>query len=249
MKIRKNSSKKIAALIDQATKIVSCSQSMCMYSDCYTYGDDITITADRAKEFYAEKYSDIQSVWLETDANGEPKELSIRTWKTTITLTFGPVEPEQIEIVEVEEVVKPRLTAKQVSALRSKGFVSPLSHEVMETKTPEDADKKIINVRVKMSESQVFNRALKRCDSDYGINQDLPLTEYDFLASRQVQELKTGGYAGGYDKTFLEITTATGEVYEYRHDISPREPNLTAAWGAYVDYCRAIQESKQTVKH
>lgn len=249
MKIRKNSSKKIKALIEKATRITSCSQHRCMHSDCYVYGDDITITADRASEFYADQYSEINRVWLESDEQGEPVELVISTWKTTITLTFAPVEPEQIEIVEVAEVAKPRLTANQVAALRSKGFVSPLSHEAIEIKAPEDADKKIINIRVKMTESKVINRTLKRQDGAYGLNQDVALDEYNFLSARQAQEHKAGGYAGGYDKTFLEITTETGEVYEYRHDISPKAPNLQAAWGAYVDYCRAQHESKKAVKH
>lgn len=245
--IRKNASRKIKALIESATKITSCTQSLDWYSDCWTYGDDITITAEQAKEFYADKYDEIERVWLESDEQDQPIELTIRTWKTTLTLTFGEIEPEVIEVRNVEPVQKPRLTAQQVAKMREMGFVAPLSSEFIEEKAPQDDAKRILGVKVKASESIVLNRALRASESDYGINKSVDLDQYGFLVAKQVQEMKREKL-GGYYKTYLEITTDAG-VFEFRHDISPRESNLQKAWGGYVDYCRAIQESKNSIKH
>ena len=95
--IRKNASKKIAALLDMAESIQINNYTYDMYSDCYTYDDAITIDQDRATQFIADNYRDV-SVYLVCNDQGEPTGLSSHAFSGYIEVVFAKDEPTAEEI-------------------------------------------------------------------------------------------------------------------------------------------------------
>lgn len=117
-KIRKNAKNQIKALLEMATQIAFSEYSFDMYSDCYTYDDDVITSVDFAVNWMADNYRDL-SVFLTCDADGQPKELTISAFGGYFTITFAPVE------------VKPALTLEQVTEALEAGYVSPLNSDEM----------------------------------------------------------------------------------------------------------------------
>lgn len=241
--IRKNAQKKLESLFAAATKITVETQVLDFHSDCYDWVSRSS-NIDEVKEFMAKNYHDLR-VTLVTDDQNNHHSLVIRTrgWsKHEFTLSFLPQPPAKIETVILEdELQKPRMTLAMVQAYLKAGFVSPLNHGAKYEVTPEDLDKEITTIKVIFSESNAFNDAMRE-EGGY-INKFITLDQYNRLAwltlvAQRRWEKKNGERYGGYDKTQLEITTASGETVRFRHDISVTEPSLTASWAEWVDYCR-----------
>nr|AKN40584.1 hypothetical protein [Enterovibrio norvegicus] len=240
--IRKNAQKKLDALFAAATKITVETQYMDSYTDGYDYVSR-TSNIDEVKEFMTNNYYSLR-VTLVTDENGNHDSLVIRTsgWsKHEFTLSFLPQPPARIETATVQdEPIKPRMTFEMVQAYLKAGFISPLNHGAKYETATEDLDKSIVAIKVIFSESAAFNAAMR--DGDSYINKFATLDQYNrltwlTLAEQKRWQLENGEY-GGYDKTQLELTTARGQTVRFRHDISVREPSLTASWSEWVDYCR-----------
>ncbi|EGR0698798.1 hypothetical protein EX461_23940 [Vibrio parahaemolyticus] len=245
-KIRKNASKKLAALFAKATKITVDVQVLDWYTDCY---ETNTRKADlnEVHEFVSKNYGDV-TYTLVQDEEGNDLYLTVSTsgWsKYDFHIDFRAQEPEVIKTVQPTS--KPRLHASTVAKMIEVGFVAPLSSiaKIEEQGQEQDEDKQILSVKVLWSESGYFNRALRSTGDD--INKEITLIEYNKLAALQVAACGKN-WIGGYYKTKVELTTANG-VFTFRHDISPKEPTLQGEWSAWVDYVRAEQAEKVVNLH
>lgn len=123
--IRKNASKKIAALLELATHIEYNHYSFDMMSDCYTYDDARQVSAEFVIKFIADNYSKIETIRLVCDDEGQPVELYVSAFRGYFNITFAPVQVEEIEVVKKEE--KPRMSYAAVKAFIESGFISPLN--------------------------------------------------------------------------------------------------------------------------
>lgn len=244
--IRKNASKKINALLAQATKVVQEQQQRDYYTDCFDTVE-LTSSIEDVKEFMSDSYYNL-SVSLTSDEDGQPVELVVTTngWsKNDFIITFGAVEPEQIETVEVEEkAVKPRMTFTAVQVFIKSGFVSPLNHGVKVAELQEDKTKQIVKINVVWSELNSI---------DTYRNEEISIEEYNRLAwlavNKQKKFVAKTGEGYGYDKTKLEITLGDGQVCVFRHDISIKSPTLQGSWNDWVNYCYAMQEARTAKIH
>ncbi|WP_300178668.1 hypothetical protein [uncultured Aliivibrio sp.] len=258
--IRKNAVKKIALLLSLATQIVKVKETYSSDSCTYNEIETVSTLAD-VQEYMTNEYHNLKIELIRNRHNDEIKLVMNKgVWCfVSMVITFGEVEPAIIETLTVEdeqEPVKPRMTYQAVAAYLHSGFISPLNHGLVATdKTQEDEEKKIVKVVVLWSESYAFNKELREQDNNGNINQEISMEEYNRLAWLTLADQKQylaehedcKGY--GYDKTKVEITLATGEVCQFRHDICFREPTLEGEWAQWVDYCRAEDERKTAKLH
>ncbi|WP_215727464.1 LPD25 domain-containing protein [Aliivibrio fischeri] len=258
--IRKNAVKKIGLLLSLATKVVKINETYSSDSCTYNEIETVSTIAD-VHEYMKEEYQNLKIELTRNSKNGDIKLVMNKgVWSfISMVITFGKVEPEVIDTITLEDAqedVRPRMTYNAVKAYLDSGFISPLNHGLVATdEKQEDEDKKIVKVVVLWSESRAFNKELREQDKNGNINQEISLDEYNRLTWLTLADQKRylaehedcRGY--GYDKTKVEITLASGEVCQFRHDICFREPTLEGEWSLWVDYCRAEEERKSAKLH
>ncbi|MGF1903539.1 hypothetical protein [Aliivibrio salmonicida] len=259
-KLRKNAKKKIQQLLGCASSIELFTQSR-RFDGCYESNEPVVMDQVEFWAWYEDNYNR-----LEVSLRKQDGELASVTFSdcpfyfcNDVILTFGgEVKHKRIKTKIVEDEpkhVKPRMTYSALLTYLSSGFVSPLNHGVVSKEEKEENDpiKDIVKIVVVFSESSAFNQALRDENSTYGINKEISMQEYNRLVwvtlSEQKVYINKYGEGYGYDKTLLNITLGTGEVREYRHDISLREQDLNNEWALWVDYCRAEKESKTAQLH
>ncbi|MBY7902373.1 hypothetical protein KW459_15805 [Vibrio fluvialis] len=243
-RIKKNATRQIADLLAQASYFEMESHSMQIDDSMASNG---CVEVDRAyvDNFMRQNYS---SLIIEATYDDSAKPV-------TVTISDGPYyfskqvqvhfSPKPIEVVNVEsDIALPRMTYAAVKAYRAAGFISPLNHGAKHVdQSTVDSDKVIQAVEVIWSESRYFNQLRKA--GERNIEQTIDLDQYNSLAALEVASYRRNQYVGGYTKTKVRITTGRGEVFEFRHDICPKEPTLSGSWSSWVDYCRS-EEEKQT---
>lgn len=241
--IRKDAQKKLEALFSAATKITVDTEYRDAYTDCFETVSRTSNIGD-VRQFMSDNYFDLR-ITLEIDDQGNNNSMTIRTrgWsKHEFTVSFLPQPPAKIETVSAQDApIKPRMTWEAVQAYLKHGFISPLNHGAQREEEVSDPDKEIVVIKVISSESSVFNKEMQA--SSGHINKFATLEQYNrltwlTLAKQRRWTLENGESYGGYDKTYLEITTAAGKTMAFRHDISIKEPLLTQIWSQWVDYCR-----------
>lgn len=237
--IRKNATRQIAQLLDQASYFEIETYSMAIDDSMNSNGSK---EVDRAyvEDFLKNNYSRL-IINVTYDENVKPISMTICDgpyhFNDEIYVSFSP-KPIKVVNVEINTTAKPRMSYAAVKAYREQGFISPLNHGAKHVdQSNEDKDKVIKSVEVLWSESRYFNQLRKGDDCD--INQVLDLDHYNSLAAMEVACYKRERYTGGYTKTKVRLTTGNDQVIEFRHDISPSEPTLSGSWCDWVDYCRA----------
>lgn len=254
-KLRKNANKKINAFIAAAEYITIETMSSDM-SDCFNSNGHVEINAERVNEFMESNYNDLV-VMLHADDNGVTTSMTIKDGiyyfcdEITVHLTAKPLPA--IEVKEVEQAPKFKMTYAAVKGFLKAGFVSPLNHgaTTQESNEDEDKDKIITKIEVLWSESSVFNSALCQ-DENFNINQVVTMETYARLAWLELADQKRykakTGESSGYSKTKVKLTLKSGQVCTYRHDISLSEATLSGCWSDWVDYCNA-ESVKRTATH
>lgn len=233
--IRKNASKKIASLFSKATKITAYVQSRNYLDDSF---ESSSRSADlsEVEQYMAQNYNGLSLV-LEFNEDGTDKLLRVdlKGWSAkSFVISFMPNTDEIPSVEKAEQPVKPRMTLQAVQTFLKQGFISPLNHGgKAHHETEVEAIKRIKAIKVKFSESRYF-------DSNSVVSMD----EYNRLEwLTLVQERKNGNL--GYAKTYVELTLASGDVVEYRHDICIGEQGLSAQWSKWVDCCKSLENQKQ----
>ena len=168
--------------------------------DCWTRGEDFTISAKDVFEFMEDEYN---YNYLRVDAfysnDGEVLGVEIKTYSDTITLTFAEVEEveevseetqEEQEVEDVKGVAeaalgKTKITYAQCKELLDAGWISPLHNNA----TAEEGDVKIDEVCYKGEWMTVsaFNRI---CFKTLETLKRLKIEEQDIdveFRSKQVQ--------------------------------------------------------------
>ncbi len=230
IRIRKNASKKIAALLANATTYKKETHSMRM-DDCMESNGFVSINSDEFQAWFSENYGDmrIHATYDENDQLIEVRFSGEYYFCDEVVVTFEPVEK------------KPVFTFEQVTEALENGYVSPLNSDEkreeaivlpfpakIEIEPTTDADKDIVSVYIDMAEGRTI-------DSHAG--ETISIADYEQLAS--IQALASNlGEGEGYDKTFVVVHLRDGRELKFRHDITLQTKSLTAEWSKFVEYVR-----------
>lgn len=97
-----------------------------------------------------------------------------------------------------------------------------------------DPEKRIVKIKVLWSETGYYEEKT-----------EYTLSDYTHIENMVFKHGLCDEHAGYY-KTKVEVTLASGEVCNYRHDICHSERDIVVQWGLWVDYCRNDSQPEPT---
>lgn len=255
-KIRKNAKNKIVALAMQATKI-TLKEMHSQIDDSFEPSYCAGLTVEQVLEFMATNYSDLV-VRQYDDSEGNISKVEIIDGEyyfcDRIILTFSPLTRSEeltkfgsIEVEQVEEITKPKISLSMVQAYLAKGFISPLTHGVKAiSQSNIEAVKTIVSVNVEMAECNAIESGVELTLAEFQRQAWVRLLKHrEYIRAEKEQDYN---YGYGYDKIYLTVTTLAGNKVKFRFDLALKRNDLQAYFSDYVDWCLE-EEAAQATTH